>query len=91
VTVSAISLQITYRKGKPFAAYIYLAHQPGTKSTRTEQVGPELVIDYAADGSPLGIEVISPSFVTQVEINAVFERLGLEPPPTEELAPLRAA
>lgn len=89
--MSAISLQITYRKGKPFSAYIYLAHQPGTKGTHTEQVGPELVIDFAADGSPLGIEVISPGFVTEEEIVAAFERLGLEPPPTEELAPLRAA
>jgi uncharacterized protein YuzE len=89
--MSAVSLQITYRKGKPFAAYIYLAHQPGTKSTRTEQIGPELVIDYAADGLPLGIEVISPGFVTEEEIIAAFERLGLEPPPTDELAPLGAA
>jgi len=89
--MSAFSLQITYRKGKPFAAYIYLAHRPGAKSARTEQVGPELLIDYAGDGSPLGIEVISPGFVTEEEINAVFERLGLEPPSTEELAPLRAA
>jgi len=89
--MSAVSLQITYRKGKPFAAYIYLAHQPGTKSTRTEQIGPELVIDYAADGLPLGIEVISPGFVTEEEIIAAFERLGLEPPPTDELAPFGVA
>jgi hypothetical protein len=89
--MSAYSLQVTYRKGTPFAAYIYLAHAPGTKSARSEQVGPELVIDYAADGSPLGIEVVSPGFVTSDEINEVFERLGLEPPPASDLAPLRAA
>lgn len=78
--MSALSLQVTY-----------LAHAPGTKSVRTEQIGPELVIDYAVDGSPLGIEVISPGFVTEEEINAAFERLGLEPPPADDLAPLRAA
>jgi uncharacterized protein YuzE len=89
--MSAFSLQITYRKGKPFAAYIYLAPRPGAKSQRTEQVGPELLIDYGADGSPLGIEIISPGFVTEEEIGAVFERLGLDPPSSEELAPLRAA
>lgn len=89
--MSAFSLQITYRKGKPFAAYIYLAHAPGTKSARTEQVGPELLIDYAADGSPLGIEIISPGYVTEEEIKEAFDRLGLEPPPADELAPLRAA
>jgi uncharacterized protein YuzE len=89
--MSTYSLQVTYLKGRPFAAYIYLAHVPGTKTARSEQLGPELVIDYAADGSPLGIEVVSPGFVTPEEINEVFERLGLEPPPASDLAPLRAA
>lgn len=89
--MSTISLQITYRKGKPFAGYIYLALKPGAKSARTEQVGPDLLIDYAADGTPLGIEVVSPGYVKDAEIVAAFERLGLEPPPPHELAPLRAA
>ncbi|MGQ0814417.1 MAG: DUF2283 domain-containing protein [Gemmatimonadota bacterium] len=89
--MSAFSLQITYRKGKPFAAYIYLARSPGMKSARTEQAGPELLIDYAADDSPLGIEIISPGFVTDDEINAVFDRLGLQRPSPADLAPLRAA
>jgi len=86
-----LSLQITYRKGKPFAAYIYLAHAPGTKSARTEQVTPEVLIDYAEDGTPLGIEVISPGRVSQAEVAAAFGRLGMEPPSAAELAPLLAA
>jgi uncharacterized protein YuzE len=89
--MNAFSLQVTYRKGKPFAAYIYLAHAPGTKSARTEEIAPELVIDYAADGSPLGIEIVSPGYVTLNEINEVFDRLGIERPSSTELAPLRAA
>lgn len=39
----------------------------------------------------LGIEVISPEFVTEEEIHSASERLGLEPPPAGNLAPLRAA
>lgn len=89
--MSAFSIQITYRKGQPFAAYIYLPHDPGTKSARTEQVGPELLIDYAADGSPIGIEIVSPGYVTQEEIYNVFDRLGIKRPSPAELAPLRAA
>lgn len=89
--MSTLSLQVTYRRGKPFAAYIYLAHAPGTKSARTEQIGPELLIDYAKDGSPLGIEIVSPGFVSDEEINAAFDRLGIERPSPSELAPLRAA
>ena len=89
--MSTFSLQVTYRKGKPFAAYIYLAHAPGTKSARTEQIGPELLIDYAADGSPLGIEIVSPGYVSEDEVLTIFDRLGLDRPSAAELAPLRAA
>jgi uncharacterized protein YuzE len=89
--MSALSLQITYRKGKPFAAYIYLAHVPGAKSVRTEPVGPELLIDYGADGSPLGIEIVSPGYVTEDEIITAFDRLGIARPSSADLAPLRAA
>jgi len=89
--MTGVSIQVTYRKGKPFSAYIYLPHKPGKKSARTEQVGPELLIDYAADGSPLGIEIVSPGYVTEEEIHAAFDRLGIERPSSEELAPLRAA
>ncbi len=45
------SLQITYRKGRGFAAYLY----------RTE-ASPDglLVVDYAADGRPIGVEITAP-------------------------------
>ncbi len=89
--MKTLTVQVTYRKGEPFAAYIYLAAKPGQKSARTEDVSPDLVIDYAADGTPLGIEIVSPGFVTLDEIHAVFDRLGLGRPEPSELAPLRAA
>ena len=89
--MKTLTVQVTYRKGEPFAAYIYLAAKPGQKSARTEDVSPDLVIDYAADGTPLGIEIVSPGFVTLDEIHAVFDRLGLGRPEPLELAPLRAA
>jgi len=47
------------------------------------------LIDYAADGSPLGIEIISPGVVTEEEINAAFERLGVEPPSMDERSAAR--
>jgi len=89
--MSQFSLQVTYRKGMPFAAYIYLARTPGVRSARTEQIGPELLIDYASDGTPLGIEIVSPGHVSDDEINTIFDRLGLDRPSAAELAPLRAA
>lgn len=89
--MSALSIQVTYGKGQPFAAYIYLARRPGEKAVRTEQVHADLVVDYAADGRPLGIEIVNPAAVTLEEINCAFDELGLSRPEASELAPLRAA
>ncbi len=89
--MNGLSLEVTYRKGKPFAAYVYLDRKPGQKSARTEEVTPELLIDYAEDGAPLGIEIVSPGYVSVDEIMAVFDKLGLGRPDPEELAPVKAA
>ncbi len=89
--MKTVSLQITYRKGKPFAAYIYLSRQNGQKSVRTEVISEDLLIDYAQDETPLGIEIVSPEMVSIDEIQAVFDRLGLGRPSLIELEPLKAA
>ena len=89
--MKTVSLQITYRKGKPFAAYIYLAHEPGQKSARTEAITEDLLIDYATDGAPIGIEIVSPDYVGLDEIQGVFDRLGIGRPDPVELEPLKAA
>ncbi len=89
--MKTVSLQITYRKGKPFAAYIYLSHRCGQKSVRTEAITEDLLIDYAQDGTPLGIEVVSPGIVSIEEIQGVFDHLGLGRVEPIELGPLNAA
>ncbi|MDE2812514.1 MAG: DUF2283 domain-containing protein [Gemmatimonadota bacterium] len=89
--MKTVSLQITYRKGKPFAAYINLAHQHSQKSVRTEAVTEDLLIDYAQDNTPLGLEVVSPGMVSIDEIQRVFDRLGLGRLEPAELEPLKAA
>jgi uncharacterized protein YuzE len=89
--MNTVSVQVTYRSGEPFAAYIYLGQRPGLKVVRTEEVGPDLLIDYASDDAPVGIEIVSPGYVTVEEIVAAFRKLGLTPPAPKDLAPLRAA
>jgi len=86
-----VSLQITYRRGRPFAAYIYLNRKPGEKSARTETVSPDLLVDYAVDGRPIGMELVTPEAVTIDEVYALFDRLGLGRPSPADLAPLQAA
>jgi uncharacterized protein YuzE len=84
-------LEVTYRKGKPLAAYLYLPRQLEDRSARCEKVGEDLVIDFTADGRPIGLEIVNPTAVTLAEINAVLERLQQPPMAAGDLAPLAAA
>src|SRR5262247_1913956 len=40
------SLQVTYRKGRPFSAYLHLSHQTGEKSARTVPYDVEIAESY---------------------------------------------
>lgn len=85
------SLQVTYRKGKPIAAYLYLPRRSGDRAKRTTEPIEGLLVDYAADGRPIGLEIRSPGYVTVEQINDVLDQLGLGRIKAEELAPLQAA
>lgn len=84
-------MEMTFRRGKPFAAYLYLPRSAGAKSVRTAEARPNLLVDYGADGAPIGIEILAPALVDASEINAVLGELKLDPLPAADLAPLRAA
>ena len=86
------SLQITYRKGQPFAAYLYLSRVTGERSVRTEPTADGLVIvDFAADGRPAGIEITAPGAVTLDRINSLLQHLAQAPLPEADFGPMRAA
>jgi uncharacterized protein YuzE len=84
-------LEVTFRKGKPLAAYLYLPRSVGTKSIRTEEALPGVLVDFSASGEPIGLEITSPASVTVSQINGVLNTLGLAAISPEELAPLQAA
>jgi len=84
-------LEVTFRRGRPLAAYLYLPRQPAAKAVRTTDEGRGLRVDFDAGGVPIGVEITAPQAVTITEVNAVLAGLGLPPLPIEELAPLRAA
>lgn len=83
-------LEVTYRKGHPLAAYLYLG-RPHTRSARTERWTPSLLVDFAASGEPIGVEILDPETTTAKQVNAVLRKLGLAVLPAKELKPLRAA
>jgi uncharacterized protein YuzE len=84
-------LEVTYRKGKPLAAYLYLPRREGDTSARTERGDSGLLIDYAADGRPIGIEITVPSVLSLEVLNRTLAALSQEPATREEMAPVIAA
>ena len=86
------SLQITYRKGRAFAPYLYLPHATGAKCAKTQaSMNGLLVVDYAADGRALGVEITSPDVVTIEHLNGLLAGLGQAPLAAQEFRPLTAA
>lgn len=81
---------MTYRGGRAQAAYIWFRRQAAELVTRSEKQSEALVVDYAADGHPIGIEILSPSALTVVSLNEVLCRLGQRPFSAAEAAPLCA-
>jgi len=68
ITMSKPYLEITYRGGKAFAAYLYLDSKPGDTAARTERHGQWLV-DFAADGRAIGVEFPRVGRVNLRELN----------------------
>lgn len=84
-------LEVTFRDGKPIAAYLYLPRRPGDRSARTERRDSGLIVDFAADGRPIGLEITSPARTTVSLLNHVLVSLNQEPVSSRDLAPLAAA
>jgi len=84
-------LEITYRHGRPIAAYLYLPRASRDRSRRSTRVAKGLVIDFTQRGKPIGIEITAPSKVTVTGVNRLLKELGFPPVKQADLAPLRAA
>ena len=84
-------LQVTYHRGNPQVAYLYLPREPGVKSHDTELVEPGMVLDFNKDGKLIGIEIVEPKLVRLEAINEVLQEHGFAALSKTDLAPLVAA
>lgn len=84
-------LEVTYRNGRPLAAYYYLPRRSSDKSVRTVPESDGLLVDFADDGRAIGIEISSPSQVNLPRLNELLVRLGHEEVQETDFAPLSAA
>jgi len=83
-------LEVTFRKGKPFAAYLYLPRPTGCRVARTLDAGQGIHVDIDEQNTPIGIEITAPGAVTAADVNAVLVKHGLEALESNEWAPLAA-
>ncbi|CAK0751276.1 DUF2283 domain-containing protein [Gammaproteobacteria bacterium] len=84
-------LEVSFRHGRPMAAYLYLPRSTRDKSHRTLRADPGMVIDFTEDGKPIGIEITAPSKVTISDLNRVLASLGAPVLTPDDVAPLKAA
>jgi hypothetical protein len=83
-------LEVTFRHGRPLTAYLYLPRSPGDRSDHVERSGSGLLVDYTADGTPIGIEITAPAQVGITELNCVLGRLHAPAVTNADIAPLHA-
>ena len=91
MTMQQSYLEVTFRHGRPLAAYLYLPREAGQTSHHTRRADHGLVVDFDANDTPIGIEITAPMAVSPAALNSVLSELGVDPIAPEELAPLRAA
>ncbi len=84
-------LEVTFRKGRAIAAYLYLPRRGSERAARVSKTSAGLLIDYDPKGKPIGIEITAPGRVSLTVLNRVLSRLGQARLRPEELAPLLAA
>lgn len=84
-------LEVTFRHGRPVAAYYYLPRRPGQKGDRTRRVEPGLVVDFARGGQPIGIEITTREKVSVTAVNRLLRELGFSPVTRADRAPVLAA
>jgi uncharacterized protein YuzE len=83
-------LEVTYRRGKPVAGYLYLSEPSSGTPCQTRHVRPDVLVDIDSNGRALGVEFLAPGFVTPEDVEAIVRCLDGVPVPTEDLSPIMA-
>src|SRR2546422_6977983 len=68
-------LEVTFRKGRAIAAYLYLPRRGAERAARVSKATPGLLIDYNANGKAIGIEITAPGKLSLAALNRVLTRL----------------
>ncbi|HUT01045.1 MAG TPA: DUF2283 domain-containing protein [Phycisphaerae bacterium] len=85
-----VGLTISFRRGRPLAAYLTLPRREGDHVARSKSTPEGLVIDYAEDGREIGIEIPTPCGESMEALLAKMKELDLEDAESE-LRPMQRA
>ena len=88
--MSQVSLEVTYRQGRPVAAYLYLPRRAEDKAEHSRRVG-SLVADLTNDGRLIGVEFTSTQNVDATALDRLLAEYHASQISRDELAPLFAA
>jgi uncharacterized protein YuzE len=86
-----IYLEITFRKGKALAAYLYLSKKADAQSLITKKIKEGIIIDFNKDNKVIGLEITAPNKITINEINKILNKYHAQTISEQEFAPLKAA
>jgi hypothetical protein len=89
MSTGTLSLEVTYRKGRAIAAYLYLPREENDHTVRTERREAGLIVDFADDNRPIGVEITSPQLLTLSTLNDVLNSVGQPPATSDDLRPLQ--
>ena len=81
-------LEITFRKGKLLAAYLYLPRETGERSQKTVKYKNGIIVDYGKFDRPIGIEFTAPGQINIKTINEILTNLKFSEVKSEDFAPL---
>lgn len=79
-------LHVTFRDGKFFAAYLYLAEPRGQRRPKTKRLSDSVLLDVDELGNPIGVEFLSRAGLNADTLNALLKPFGVRPIEQRELA-----
>ena len=83
-------LEVTSRKGKPLAAYLYLPRPTRSRAARTIDAGLGVHVDFDERGVVIGVEISAPSALSVADLNGLLVKHGILERDAAEYAPLAA-
>lgn len=79
-------LRVTFRAGKFFAAYLFLAEPRSQERPRTKRLSPSILLDLDEQSSPVGVEILSRESLNADTLNALLKPYGARNIDARELA-----